>query len=79
MEEVLGHNQDIEWTLVSGVPWVLQARPITTLRHSVDAEDWAPDDRKTWKLDWDTPLLPLEEEVTIRRTHGAKGGNSRTG
>ena len=37
-ERLFRAPQDIEWACRDGEVWMLQARPITTLRHSTEAE-----------------------------------------
>ncbi len=71
LEAALGTPQDIEWAIVDGALWVLQARPITALPQAPD--DSVPE-RQTWLREdehFGRPLRPLEFDIVTSPTDRA--------
>lgn len=79
IENTLGRYQDIEWTFADGALWVLQARPITTMKKKISPDLWDPKDGKTWHLSpYSHALSPLEQEAVERSLTGARAGAVKT-
>lgn len=51
LEKTLGQPQDIEWTIRGSTLFLLQSRPVTTLKeNSRENEPWSETDRRPWYL-----------------------------
>lgn len=49
-EQLFTSPQDIEWTVLDGIPVLLQSRPITTLQASPNATGWRDEDKRPWYM-----------------------------
>lgn len=79
VEGVRGRYQDIEWTFADDVLWIVQARPITTMKKKIDPELWDPHDGCGWHLSsYSHSLMPLEQEAIERSLTGARSGAVET-
>ena len=51
LEKIFGRPQDVEWTFQNGALFLLQSRPITTIRDdSGGPAPWSVDDKRPWYL-----------------------------
>lgn len=65
IEPIFGGCQDIEWTSAAGDIYILQTRPITTLRTNDFPVNWASagDENYTWNRLIPEPLTPLMQDI----------------
>jgi pyruvate,water dikinase len=56
IEALFGAPQDIEWAIAGGEIWILQSRPVTGARTSIDAAEWSSelDTPTSSKTQWTT-------------------------
>ncbi|WP_419659197.1 PpsA5: phosphoenolpyruvate synthase/pyruvate phosphate dikinase (PEP synthase) [Desulfosarcina variabilis str. Montpellier] len=51
LEKIFGRPQDVEWTFQNGALFLLQSRPITTIREDAGGPaPWSVDDKRPWYL-----------------------------
>lgn len=81
VENIFGKPQDIEWTIREDKIYILQARPITTLKIKGFNPIWInkEDENYTWYREADRPYEPLINELSLILGEALNKGFYETG